>query len=206
MALIVTCPACQKRLQVPDELIGKNVQCPECKGTFEAAVDAPKPTSTTSRPAPKTPEWEKPPEKPSKLSKRKRLDDEDDDEDDRPRRRRDEDDEDEEEDDRPRRRRKSRRHVAPHRGGMILTFGILAILGCVWMVFGPMAWVMGGNDLREMEAGRMDREGEGMTKTGRILGMIATILYAVLIVGACLLGALGGIMGGARQPMPKRRF
>src|SRR5437016_2754967 len=38
MAQIITCPECAKALQVPDELIGKTVQCPECKNTFTASL------------------------------------------------------------------------------------------------------------------------------------------------------------------------
>ena len=38
MAQLVACPECQKHLQVPDELLGKRVQCPECKHTFTATV------------------------------------------------------------------------------------------------------------------------------------------------------------------------
>ena len=79
--------------------------------------------------------------------------------------------------------------LKPHRGSVVLTLGILGLLICV--ICGIIAWVMGNNDLREMAAGRMDRSGEGMTKAGKILGMIATILclvvlgiYLIVIVGA----------------------
>ena len=60
-------------------------------------------------------------------------------------------------------------YLEPHHGGTILTLGILGII----------AWVMGQSDLEKMRAGRMDRSGEGMTQAGRILGIIATILWAV---------------------------
>jgi uncharacterized membrane protein YphA (DoxX/SURF4 family) len=70
--------------------------------------------------------------------------------------------------------------VKPHRGGMILAFGIIGILCC--FIFAILAWVMGKNDLKEMAAGRMDRTGEGMTKAGKIMGMISVILAIVGIV------------------------
>lgn len=86
-------------------------------------------------------------------------------------------------DDRPRRRHRGRGHLTPHRGGMILTFGIISlVIGCIGLIFGIMAWVMGNNDLREMRAGRMDPEGEGMTQAGRICGMISVILHIVAVV------------------------
>src|SRR5205807_1822916 len=105
----------------------------------------------------------------------------------RARRRRDYDDDDEDDDAVD--KRKSRRapvrrgHFLPHRGGMILAFGIIGIVGMP--IFGVVAWVMGNNDLREMQAGRMDPEGESMTQTGRILGMIATIMGIVVLVISC---------------------
>jgi hypothetical protein len=38
---------------------------------------------------------------------------------------------------------------------------------------------MGNADLKEMRAGRMDAEGEGVTNAGRICGMISTIFILV---------------------------
>ncbi len=71
--------------------------------------------------------------------------------------------------------------LAAHRGAMILVFGILSWLLCP-IVFGIMAWVMGNGDLREMDAGRMDPSGRGLTEAGRILGMVNVILSAVALV------------------------
>jgi len=73
--------------------------------------------------------------------------------------------------------------LKPHRGGMILAFGIVGLLCCI--IFAILAWVMGGADLKEMAAGRMDRAGEGMTKAGWILGIVGTVLG--------ILGTLGVI-------------
>lgn len=72
----------------------------------------------------------------------------------------------------------------PHRGPLILT---LALVG--WFVCGPCciaAWVMGGEDLKQMRVGRMDRSGEGMTTFGMFAGMIGTIL----MVAGILIGIL----------------
>lgn len=66
-------------------------------------------------------------------------------------------------------------HLSPHRGGMILCFGILTWVLCP--VFGVVAWVMANGDLRQMEAGTMDMSGKDMTKTGKILGMVNVILW-----------------------------
>ncbi|MCH8831086.1 MAG: hypothetical protein IID45_16060 [Planctomycetes bacterium] len=63
---------------------------------------------------------------------------------------------------------------------MILTFGILSLFICA-IIFGPMAWTMGSNDLKEMAAGRMDRSGEGITKAGKICGIVGTCLWVVIV-------------------------
>ena len=74
------------------------------------------------------------------------------------------------------------RHARPHRGGMILAFGIigLALIPCV--IFAPIAWAMGNTDLREMRMGRMDRSGQGSTQAGMICGMIGTILIILVVL------------------------
>lgn len=89
------------------------------------------------------------------------------------------DDYEDEYDDRPRRRRRGR--GAPHRGGLILGLGIASFFVC-GIVLGLIAWIMGNNDLKEMHAGRMDPEGEGLTNAGRICGMIAFFLNIVGII------------------------
>lgn len=75
---------------------------------------------------------------------------------------------------------RSGRRVEPHRGVMILVFGILGLLLCV--IFGIIAWVMGKGDLEKMKRGAMDREGESLTKVGYILGMVSVILNLVAIL------------------------
>jgi len=74
-------------------------------------------------------------------------------------------------------------YVAPHRGGLILALAIISwAVGCP--IFGICAWVMGSADLREMQAGRMDSSGLGLTQAGQIIGMIHAILTILAIVGA----------------------
>ena len=49
--------------------------------------------------------------------------------------------------------------MKPHRGTLILVLGIVSIFVC-GIILGPIAWVMGNNDLREMSAGTMDPSGK----------------------------------------------
>jgi hypothetical protein len=91
--------------------------------------------------------------------------------------------------------------VRPHRGVLILVFGILSIVVC--FIFGIVAWVMGNGDLAQMQAGTMDRSGEGLTKAGKICGMVGVglavlgICLWVAIVGLGVIGAAAGAGAGA---------
>ncbi|MCX7044334.1 MAG: hypothetical protein NTX50_02465, partial [Candidatus Sumerlaeota bacterium] len=82
--------------------------------------------------------------------------------------------------------------MQPHRGTLILILGILGIVACVPL--GIAAWIMGSGDLKEMAAGRMDKSGYQHTYTGRVLGMIATIIAIIVILAALVLLALGGAL------------
>ena len=64
------------------------------------------------------------------------------------------------------------RNVQPHRGGLVLTLGILGIVFNVCCIPGILAWIFGASDLKQMKAGTMDRQGEGMTKAGYIMGIV----------------------------------
>lgn len=167
---IISCPDCSRKLRVPDNLLGKQVKCPSCGKTFTAEA-----TDASEDPADSMPPEQPIREGPSRSGSRQRPAEPEED-----------DDRFEEADDRdePRRRRR-RRNQTPHRGGLILALGLCSLFTGLGFVLGPIAWVMGNADLREMKAGRMDREGESNTQAGRICGMIATILYIVSL-GICL--------------------
>ena len=92
--------------------------------------------------------------------------------------------------------------LTPHRGTLILVLGILGLVCCI--ICGIIAWVMGNNDLRQMAAGTMDRSGEGLTKAGKICGMVSVILAIVGIVLQLIFMLLGfGLfaMGSGSSPM-----
>jgi DNA-directed RNA polymerase subunit RPC12/RpoP len=89
---------------------------------------------------------------------------------------------------------RSNDHLQPHRGAMILTFGILSLFIC--QIFGIVAWVLANNDLQEIEAGRMDPEGEGLTKAGKIIGIVSLSLTAAMILLYCV-GVMIFVAAGA---------
>ncbi len=194
----VDCPSCTQKLRVPDDLLGKKVKCPACKTMFSATarglekpVEAPvvddrEHLRGASEPMPSC----------TSAPPSERIDDEDND------------------DDSPRRskgrslRLKRDQDYQPHRGTIILVLGILAIVTGLHLILGPIAWIMGNNDLKEINAGRMDPEGEGMTNIGRVLGMVATILGIFALVAACIfliiwlifvVGILGLAAGASRH-------
>ena len=173
MAIVVNCPNCGRNLRVPDDLLGKDVKCPACESVFTAAATSSSPGEAAAVP-----------ERPAAVQERPAPD---------------YDEPYPEEQDRPARRGRPAA-LQPHRGTMILVFGILSLVICG--LLGPFAWVMGNNDLRDMRAGRMDPEGEGITNAGRICGMIGSILGILQLV--CCLGyfvvvvalGVGGAAGG----------
>ena len=80
--------------------------------------------------------------------------------------------------------------LQPHRGALILILGILSLVPCGLGLLGPIAWVMGSTDLKEVEAGRMDPDGEGPTRAGRICAILGTVLLLLLQFPLCC--GLGG--------------
>ena len=81
--------------------------------------------------------------------------------------------------------------LQPHRGVVVLVLGILGIAVC--FICGIVAWVMGKNDLRQIDAGIMDPSGRGMTQAGKICGMVSVILviavFAIYLLIAVIVGA-----------------
>jgi hypothetical protein len=70
--------------------------------------------------------------------------------------------------------------MKPHRGPIILTFGILSLVVCPLLGF--WAWFMGDSDLEEMKRGKMDTGGRDFTNVGRICGMVATGLFFIQVI------------------------
>jgi predicted Zn finger-like uncharacterized protein len=79
----------------------------------------------------------------------------------------------------------------PHRGGLILTLGIVGLavgLTC-WpvailaIVPSLLAWLLGMSDLAKIRRGLMDPEGEDTTQAGWICGIVGTAVNALMILG-----------------------
>jgi len=79
--------------------------------------------------------------------------------------------------------------LAPHRGTLILTLGIIGIVCC--FICGIIAWVMGNSDLQRMAEGRMDPAGRGLTQAGKICGMVSVALAVIGLVVWFIMMAIG---------------
>jgi hypothetical protein len=198
MPEVVTCPSCDRKLRLPDDLLGQEVKCPTCGTTFLGEVGPPKPKARVEE---KKPAEDNEPtyRLESKRRSRRSRDDDDDDRPSRRRSRRDDDDDDDYDDDRRSRRRRRydddddpwarRRYLTPHRGGSVLTVGIIglvvSILCCplVGVIMGIVAVSQGSTDLAAMNRGDMDPDGRGSTLGGLICGVIAIILAVLVFVG-----------------------
>ena len=235
MPIVVCCPSCSRRLRVPDELLGKKVKCPTCGENFTAAAAGPEmpPTSTKDTP---TEAYPPPAREPGSGNSGQSLEDATYPSDPSPReeagpvtesrkppsrRSSAEQGDDEDDDDLPIRRSSRRRDAEPHRGGMILSLGIISlVLGvmgdtCGFCCFpfalgslialplGIMAWVMGQGDLVKMREGKMDETGQGSTKGGSICGIIGTILGGLgilMAVAMILLNLTGALTSNWNRP------
>tara|TARA_B100000686_G_scaffold178328_1_gene185224 strand:+ start:577 stop:1074 length:498 start_codon:yes stop_codon:yes gene_type:complete len=71
-------------------------------------------------------------------------------------------------------------NVLPHRGTLVLVMGILSWFLCC--VFGIVAWYLGSQDIKQMNAGRMDPSGLTLTKAGYWIG-VCSVLLQLLIFG-----------------------
>jgi hypothetical protein len=201
MTTIVSCPQCRQSLQVTPELVGAQVRCPACRHEFAANTEAPATPPPPGTAAP--PETTAPPgaEKDEEEFEQPLPDDD-------------------VKNKKPRKRRREmsrygtgaggyysdllkeqRRRTTEHRGVLILVVGLISILCSpslvISIVCAVIAYNMATNDLNEMMAGRMDRSGLGLTKTGRILSMVGAALglavFAFLACSCTLGSALPGL-------------
>jgi hypothetical protein len=94
------------------------------------------------------------------------------------------------------------RHWEPHRGGAILTLGILSALFGVLSLclgapaiaglgFGIPAWAMAAHDLHKMRMGVMDRNGMANAQSGQSYAIVGVVLSFLCGSGWSLLFLAG---------------
>ncbi len=80
---------------------------------------------------------------------------------------------------------------------LILVLGILGIVCCGFLA--PVAWYMGNNALRDIDAGIGNPADRGLVVAGRILGIIGTVLLVVSFCVGIILGLTGALAETAQQ-------
>lgn len=70
-------------------------------------------------------------------------------------------------------------HFEPHRGGVILTLGIL---GFCCIIPAIIAIVMASNDLQKIDHGQMNPAGRQLTKAGMVIGIVSLVIAAVKVM------------------------
>lgn len=78
-----------------------------------------------------------------------------------------------------------------------LVLGIVGIVCC--QLCAPVAWYMGGQELKAVREGRAPIAGEGMAKAGQILGIIGTILLVLSILWIVFWGGMAVVQGLANS-------
>jgi hypothetical protein len=90
----------------------------------------------------------------------------------------------------------------PHRGILVLVLGIVGlcvnVLG-LGLILGGLAWYMGNEELRRMDAGQADPAGRGMVTAGKICGIIGFFLgifsCCVTAIWFAMILGMAGVQG-----------
>lgn len=73
-------------------------------------------------------------------------------------------------------------HLRPHRGETLLAIAILSLFCNLGIILAPMAWIMARNDLKEMERGKMDPSGKGITQAAKVISIVSAIMHTLLAI------------------------
>lgn len=172
MPILVTCPQCNGKLKVADNVAGKNVKCPKCAAVFPA--NAPEQAAITA---------ETPPPAPEGITVAPPV----------------EEDLVEEELSRTRSRARDIRRnpaeeavstIIPYKNGRALAayyLGVFSLIPCVGLLLGPAGLILGILGLRYVKA-HPTAKGTGHAIAGIIMGGLTTLanwggLIAVLVLG-----------------------
>lgn len=87
------------------------------------------------------------------------------------------------------------RYAEESQATIILVLGILSLVICA--LLGPVAWIMGNNEVQGIDGGRRPPENRQMANIGRILGIIATALMVLGILFFIVILVIGGLGAAA---------
>lgn len=66
--------------------------------------------------------------------------------------------------------------------------GVLGIICCGLLA--PIAWYLGNEELRNIDAGRLPESNRGLAQIGKILGIIGTILLVLALLWVVFFGGM----------------
>jgi len=170
MPISMTCPNCNGKLRVPDDLVGKKIKCPKCAVLLP--VVAPEQAAITK---------EKPPAKSEGIAENiTTLEEVEDDEDEAPR---------------PRKIARNIRRdpteeavstIIPYKNVRALTayyLGVFSLIPCAGLLLGPAAFVLGILGLRYLKV-NPTAKGTGHAIAGIVLGSLTTLAnWGIAIAG-----------------------
>ena len=68
----------------------------------------------------------------------------------------------------------------PSQAVLALVLGIIGVF--VFQVVAPAAWVIGSREIQAIDAGRRNPEDRGVAVAGKILGIIGTVILALIVL------------------------
>jgi hypothetical protein len=73
------------------------------------------------------------------------------------------------------------------RGVLIMVLGIVSIVCCsCGFIIGPVAWVLGQQDLKKINAGEIAEAARQQTQIGVYCGMAGTGISVLVLIGWCV--------------------
>ncbi len=74
-----------------------------------------------------------------------------------------------------------------------LVLGILGILCCGFLA--PIAWYLGAQEIKAIQAGLSPSSGEGLAKAGMILGIIGSVIFILTLMWLFFAGGMAVFQG-----------
>lgn len=76
-----------------------------------------------------------------------------------------------------------------------LVIGLIGIMTCCGVILSPIAWYLGVQEQKAIREGRSPVAGEALAKIATILGIVGTVVLALLVLWIFLMGGLAVISG-----------
>jgi hypothetical protein len=89
--------------------------------------------------------------------------------------------------------------------GIISLAGVVFCLG-VTLVLSPVAWVVGAKAVREIDASPSRYSGRDRANSGKIMGIIGTVLLVLGVIAIILFVVLFAVSGSDSGPNPSPTF